>query len=116
VPGVQELVEWASQNYEIGLFSNNLPGFTDQMIQDGKIPQVKYDAIVDSSKVGYLKPDPKIFETAQQMAGMEPREILLIDNDRPNLIAADRAGWQVVWFDDLDPSSSIARAKEALTF
>ena len=116
MPGVKELVEWVSENYEIGLLSNNLPGFIDGMIQKGVIPQVKYNAIVDSSKVGALKPGPKIFEMAQQMAAMEPREILLIDNDRPNLIAADQAGWQVVWFDDLDPEGSIARARESLAF
>lgn len=116
MPEIKEFVEWAAQNYEVGLLSNNLPGFIDEMRQKGIIPDVKYDAVVDSSKVGILKPDSKIFETAQQLANMEPREILLIDNDRPNLIAADRAGWQVVWFDDLNPEDSIARAKEALAF
>jgi FMN phosphatase YigB (HAD superfamily)/DNA-binding XRE family transcriptional regulator len=116
MPEINVFVDWAAENYEIGLLSNNLPGFIDEMIQTGKIPPVKYDAIVDSSKVGMLKPDSKIFETASQLAGMEPREILLIDNDRPNLITADREGWQVVWFDDLDPAASIARAKESLAF
>jgi HAD superfamily hydrolase (TIGR01509 family) len=116
MPGIDPFVEWVAQHYEIGLLSNNLPGFIDEMRQKGIIPDVKYAAVVDSSKVGSLKPHPKIFETAQQLASVEPREILLIDNDRPNLIAADRVGWQVVGFDDLDPEGSIARAKEALAF
>lgn len=116
MPGVKELVDWTAGHYEIGLLSNNLPGFIDEMIQNGIIPKVKYDVIVDSSKVGCLKPEPAIFEKAVQLASMEPSEILLIDNDRPNLIAADRQGWQVVWFDDMDPEDSIARAREALVF
>jgi HAD superfamily hydrolase (TIGR01509 family) len=116
MPGMHEFVDWAAANYEIGLFSNNMPGFTDEMIREGKLPQVKYDSIIDSSKVGALKPEPKIFEAAKQLTNMEPKEILLIDNDRPNLIAADKAGWQVVWFDDLDPEGSITRAREALAF
>lgn len=116
MPEVHDLVNWVAENYEIGLFSNNLPGFTDEMIQEGKIPRIKYDAIIDSSKVGFLKPDSRMFEAALQMANMEPREILLIDNERPNLVAADRAGWQVVWFDDLDPAGSINRTREALAF
>jgi HAD superfamily hydrolase (TIGR01509 family) len=116
MPEINPFVEWVSQNYEVGLLSNNLPGFIEEMIQKVIIPNVKYDVIVDSSKVGTLKPNPKIFEIAQQLAAAEPREIILVDNDRPNLIAADRAGWQVVWFDDLDPAGSIARAKEALAF
>ncbi|HEU4610065.1 MAG TPA: helix-turn-helix domain-containing protein [Chitinophagaceae bacterium] len=116
MPGIADLVDWAAENYEIGLLSNNLPGFIDEMCQNGKIPNAGYKAIVDSSKVGLLKPDPKIFEAAQQLAAVESREILLVDNDRPNLIAADRLGWQVVWFDDLDPAGSIGRVKESLAF
>jgi len=116
MPDVKEFVEWAAENYELGLLSNNLPGLIDEMIKNGTLPNVKYDAVVDSSKTGLLKPDPKIFEAAQQLANMPAGEILLIDNDRPNLIAADQLGWQVIWFDDLDPAGSIARAKEALAF
>jgi HAD superfamily hydrolase (TIGR01509 family) len=116
MPDIVPFVQWVAENYEVGLFSNNLPGFIDEMIQKELLPNIKYDAIVDSSKIGMLKPDPKIFAAAQQLAAMEPREILLIDNDRPNLIAADQLGWQVVWFDDLDPANSITRAREVLAF
>ncbi|MGH7156740.1 MAG: HAD-IA family hydrolase [Candidatus Saccharimonadales bacterium] len=116
MPEIKSFVEWTADNYEVGLLSNNLPGFIDEMRQKGIIPDVKYDSVVDSSKVGLLKPDPKIFEAAQELASVAPSEILLIDNDRPNLISADRAGWQVVWFDDLDPAGSIARAKDTLAF
>lgn len=116
MPGVTDFTRWAAENYRIGLLSNNMPGLIEAMLQNGTLPGVRYDEIVDSSKVGLLKPDQKIFEKAQQMAGVEAKEILLIDNDRPNLIAADQAGWQVAWFDDLDPLGSIERAKDALAF
>jgi len=72
--------------------------------------------VVDSSKVGAIKPEPKIYEVAQELAAAEPSEILLIDNERPNLTAADRAGWQVLSFDDFQPGESIAHAKEILAF
>ncbi|MGA3150611.1 MAG: helix-turn-helix domain-containing protein [Candidatus Saccharimonadales bacterium] len=116
VPGVEEFVEWAAQHYEVGLISNNMPGFIDEMIHNKIVPDVKYTVAIDSSKVGIIKPEAKIYELGQEMAAVEPREILLIDNERPNLIAADRAGWQVIWFDDLDPEDSIERAKAALEF
>jgi HAD superfamily hydrolase (TIGR01509 family) len=116
MPGVKELVEWAAEHYEIGLLSNNLPGIVDELRQRHIVPDVKYTAVVDSSKVGSLKPSTEIFEKAQQLAGVEAKEILLIDNDRPNLITADRVGWQGIWFDDLDPQGSITRTKDALAF
>lgn len=116
MPAIKEFVDWTAQNYETGLMSNSAPGFLDEMISNGLIPDGPYDAIVDSSKVGAIKPEPKIFEIAQEMAGVEAREILLIDNERPNLTAADKAGWQVLSFDDFQPEDGIAHAKHTLAF
>ena len=116
MPDVKPLVEWVGQHYEVGLLSNNLPGLIDRLRATSKIPDVSYKAIVDSSKVGLLKPNPKIFELAQQLAGVDPSEILLIDDSRPNLVAADRAGWHVLEFDELEPAETIDRIKQALEF
>jgi FMN phosphatase YigB (HAD superfamily)/DNA-binding XRE family transcriptional regulator len=116
MPGVKEFVEWCAEYYQVGLLSNTAPGFLDEMRSRGLIPDVNYDAIVDSSKIGSVKPEPKIFDAAQALASVEPNEILLIDNERPNLTAADKNGWQVLSFDDFDPASSIAQARETLVF
>ena len=116
MPEVKEFVEWCAKYYEVGLLSNTAPGFLDEMRGSGLIPDVAYNAVVDSSKVGAIKPEPKIYEVAQELAAAEPSEILLIDNERPNLTAADRAGWQVLSFDDFQPGESIAHAKEILAF
>lgn len=116
MPHIVELVHWIAENYEIGIFSNSFPGFIDEMRHQNIIPDVPYKVVVDSSKVGCIKPDPKIYETAQELAAVEPREILLIDNERPNLTTADRAGWHTVWFDETQPEESIERAKKALEF
>jgi FMN phosphatase YigB (HAD superfamily)/DNA-binding XRE family transcriptional regulator len=116
IPHVGELVDWIAQNYKLGILSNNFPGITDMLRQEKIIPDVHYEVVVDSASVGLVKPDPRMYEKAQEMAAVEPREILLIDNERPNLTAADHAGWQVVMFDELDPESSIQRVKKALEF
>jgi HAD superfamily hydrolase (TIGR01509 family) len=116
MPEVQEFVDWCAKYYEVGLLSNTAPGFLDEMRAGGLIPDVAYDAVVDSSKVGSIKPEDKIYKVAQELAAAEPGEILLIDNERPNLTAADRMGWQVLSFDDFQPGESIAHAKEILAF
>ena len=77
------------------------------------IPDINYDAMVDSSKVG-SKPEPKIFEVAQELASVASNE-LLIDNERPNH-AAQQQPLASVSFDDFDPASSIAQARETLAF
>lgn len=116
MPQIKEFVEWTAKYYEVGLISNSAPGFLEEMLAGGLIPDVNYDAVVDSSKVGSIKPEYKIYEVAQELAAVEPNEILLIDNERPNLTAADHAGWQVLSFDDFDPAESIAQAKHYLAF
>jgi len=116
MPGVKEFVEWTAKYYEVGLLSNSVPGFLEEMRAEGLIPDITYDAVVDSSKVGSIKPEEKIYHIAQELAAVEPKEILLIDNERPNLTAADKAGWQVLSFDDFQPNESIAHAKHYLAF
>lgn len=116
MPGMEDLVRWTAKYYEVGLLSNTMPGFIEALQAEGLIPKVNYTAIVDSSKVGIVKPEPKIYVTAQQLAAMEPAEILFIDESRANLNPADRAGWHVLRFDDYNPEESIERIKQSLAF
>ena len=116
MPGMDGLLRWTAEHYEIGILSNNAPGFIEELKQKGLIPDVEFKVVVDSCKVGAVKPEAKIYEVAQELATMEPNEILLIDDTRPFLTAADRAGWQVLWFDEDDPQDSIARIKRHLEF
>jgi hypothetical protein len=39
---------------------------------------------------------------------------MLVDDTRPNLMAAQREGWHVLWFDEYRPEESIKRIKSAL--
>lgn len=111
---MQELLEWASQNYYVGLLSNIMPGFIDRMMREGVLPRVHYSQVIDSSVEKAVKPEPRIFEIAQQRAGVAPEEILLIDDSRPNLMAAEKQGWKVLWFDDYRPDESAARIRASL--
>ncbi|HSX53054.1 MAG TPA: HAD-IA family hydrolase [Patescibacteria group bacterium] len=111
---MQELVRWASKNYRVGLLSNIMPGFIDVMRSKGLIPEANYAAIVDSSKVGCIKPDRQIYEVAQQMANCPSDQILLVDDSRTNVMAAEKMGWHVLWFDDYRPSESAKRIRAVL--
>jgi len=111
---MHELVEWASKKYKVGLLTNIAGGIIELLIQHKRIPDVTYTAIVDSSKVGVIKPDPKIYEIAESMAGVPSHEILLIDDTRANLSPAQEAGWHVMWFDDYDSQESSYQVRKAL--
>lgn len=111
---MRELVAWAASQYHVGLLSNIMPGFIDEMFEKKILPDVTYTSIIDSSKVGAIKPEPKIYEVAQDWAECNPEEILLIDDSRANLMAAERMGWHVLWFDDYRPAESVQHVRDAL--
>jgi FMN phosphatase YigB (HAD superfamily)/DNA-binding XRE family transcriptional regulator len=114
VPHMSELLDWVNKYYGVGLLTNIMPGLLDQLRERGFIPNIAYDAIIDSSEVNLLKPERKIYELAIERAGCSPNEILFVDDSRTNLMAAEKFGWHVLWFDDLHPDESAAHIREAL--
>jgi FMN phosphatase YigB (HAD superfamily)/DNA-binding XRE family transcriptional regulator len=114
IPAMHEMVQWTAQHYRVGLLTNIMPGFVDIMLEKGMLPDVGYDAIIDSSRVGAIKPEVKMYEIAASKAGVPPGEILFVDDSRMNLMAAEKQGWHVLWFDDYRPDESVARIKSAL--
>jgi FMN phosphatase YigB (HAD superfamily)/DNA-binding XRE family transcriptional regulator len=114
IPEMQEMARWAADNYHVGLLSNIMPGFIEDMLKNGLLPHISYTAIIDSSAVGAIKPEQRIYEIAQEKALVKPEEILLVDDSRSNLMAAEKMGWHVLWFDDYRPEESVLRIRTAL--
>ena len=113
-PGMAELLSWVSKNYRVGILTNTMPNLVHLMIEKGLLPQISYDAIIDSSEVHAIKPDDRIYEIAAERAGVAPSEILLIDDDRPNLVAAGQMGWHAMKFQAYQPEESIVAISTAL--
>ncbi|MDB5163837.1 MAG: hypothetical protein JWS12_455 [Candidatus Saccharibacteria bacterium] len=111
---MKELLGWAANNYQVGLLSNIMPGQIKAMQAKHLLPEVPYTAIIDSSEVHAIKPEPEIYAIAAQRANCQPQEILLVDDSRTNLMAAEHLGWHVLWFDDFNPAASIERIRTAL--
>jgi FMN phosphatase YigB (HAD superfamily)/DNA-binding XRE family transcriptional regulator len=114
IPEMAELLQWAVGYYHVGLLTNIMPGFVQHMVQNGLLPDITYSAIIDSSQVHAIKPEAEIYEAAETKAGCRPSEILLVDDSRSNLMAAEKRGWHVLWFDDYLPGESATRVRAAL--
>ncbi len=114
IPIMDELVHWTALHYKVGLLTNIMPGFIDKLRQRGLLPNVHYDVIIDSSVEGHIKPEASIFKTATKRAGCPKEEILFIDDSRTNVMAAEKQGWHVLWFDDYRADESADRIKQAL--
>lgn len=114
IPAMHELVKWAAEHYRVGLLTNIMPGFVDIMLEKGLLPNAGYEAIIDSSQVKAIKPEAEIYGVAMEKAHCPPGEILLVDDSRVNLMAAEKQGWHVLWFDDYRPDESVERIKNSL--
>ena len=114
IPEMHTLVAWAAEHYQVGLLSNIMPGFIDALLARELLPNINYTSIIDSSEVGAIKPEPEVYKIAEQRAGVPANEILLVDDARSNLMAAEKMGWHVLWFDDYRPIESAERVRETL--
>ena len=111
---MHELARWAVGQYRIGLLTNLMPGILEMLKQRQLIPDLPYTSIIDSSAVGAIKPEEKIYEIAEQKAGVPATELLLVDDSRANLMPAQHRGWHVLWFDDFSPDESAKRVQKVL--
>lgn len=111
---MQDILKWSLTKYKVGLLTNIMPGQLQAMKRSGALPDVTYDVVIDSSEVGVIKPESKIFDIALERAGVRPEEVLLIDDSRVNIMAAEKKGWQVLWFDDTRLEEAVERVKIVL--
>jgi epoxide hydrolase-like predicted phosphatase len=64
-----------------------------------RFPEVLFfDEYVLSYEVGFIKPDPRIYELALEKAGVPPDECVFIDDLRENIEAARRWGVETIHF------------------
>ena len=61
-----------------------------------------FDIIVESSKVGVRKPETRFYELACEMAGVEPAEVVFLDDLGVNLKPARTMGMTTIKVDDPD--------------
>ena len=118
VEGIEEMhecVREVAKIHRVGILSNTHEGLIEKLMKKGMVPDIDYACIVDSSQVGAIKPEQRMYEIAEEMAGASGEEILFVDDSRANLIAAERMGWRVMWFDYYRPADSVKKLKEALS-
>ncbi len=98
---------------KIGLLTNQYPNMFHAGIKKGLLPNVSWDVIVDSSIVGFQKPDREIFKYAEKQSGVKGKEILFIDNTFEHIDVAKTFGWQTYLYDSSNPIKS---SKDLLDF
>lgn len=92
------------------ILSNSGPGARERERHHGF--EDVTDDIVYSHEVGLAKPDPAAYELTVRRLGVEPHEVLFLDDVAVNVDAARRAGWHAVLH--RDTATSIAEMERVI--
>ena len=109
IPQTHEFIREIAPKYAMGLLTNAEYGAMKYAKQKRLIPDVPWHAIIDSSALGVIKPEPEIYEVAEKAAGVAPEEIFFIDDVEEHITVAKSRGWQGMVFDTNDVEGSIQK-------
>jgi 2-haloacid dehalogenase len=73
-----------------------------------------FDGVVLSGEVKLIKPDPAIYELCLQMIGRPANQCLFIDDSQPNIIAAEKLGFDTVHFKSPEQLKAELQARQLL--
>lgn len=105
---LHKLMKDISTNHAVGLLTNIYPGVYQKAIEAGNIPNIPYAFVLQSCDTGFIKPEKQIYELAEQMSGLKPSDILLIDDSQKFITPAQERGWKTYTFNTNIPDSSTA--------
>jgi len=73
-----------------------------------------FEVVVDATYTQILKPDPRAYALVTEALGLPPERCVFVDDQARNIAGAQRAGWQTVHFDVMQPRASFAAALRLL--
>jgi 5'-nucleotidase len=95
---VSSLVNDLSEHYEMGIVTNGLYDPQQKLNNMGLGELLNSDKVFHAEKLGYRKPDPRIYSTALNYFNKKPSETLFIgDSWAHDVIAPMENGMKAIW-------------------
>jgi putative hydrolase of the HAD superfamily len=97
-----------------GLLTNNF--LSGQAEEGNPYAEVlaRFDVVVESSRVGYRKPDPRFYEIACELLDIEPVDAVFLDDLGINLKPARALGMRTIKV--VDPTEALVELQALLPF
>ena len=103
------------KDYKLGCITNNIQNSKNEKVnhlnEAGQVMKI-FDHIIESSKVGLRKPDPRIYYMSCDALGVEPEECIYLDDLGINLKPAREIGMTTIKV--IDPNEAINEVKKYL--
>lgn len=99
-----DLVKSLKQRYQLFVLSNTNPfhiqQINQQMIRDGNPPlESLFQKVYYSYQLHLSKPNPEIYQHITRENGLDPSELLFLDDTLANINAAQALGWGTMQID-----------------
>jgi putative hydrolase of the HAD superfamily len=117
-PEMAEAVRRCAERLVCVCLTNNFAGggLMADPAHAGDLARVRalFHHVIESSKVGLRKPDPRIYLLACETMGLEPAEVVFLDDLGINLRPARELGMTTIKV--VDPAQALADLEEAVGF
>jgi putative hydrolase of the HAD superfamily len=119
---VVEAIRRCRARLKTGLLTNNFSPITTDDEADARRsarPEVGavldlFDVVVESSRVGHRKPDPRFYELACELLAIEPDEAVFLDDLGVNLKPAKAMGMTTIKV--IDPNEALRELESIVGF
>ncbi|NQV08635.1 HAD family phosphatase [Candidatus Woesearchaeota archaeon] len=98
---VLELIKKLKKNYKLGLLSNQIEDWLEEVIEEHKLDEV-FNVIVTSYESKLAKPDIAIFKETVKRLGVKPAECVYVDDLETNIPPAKKVGMKTILFRDFE--------------
>jgi putative hydrolase of the HAD superfamily len=112
-PAMVEAVRRCGEKLRTGLVTNNFIMVEEEQSQHPETIAL-FDVVIESSKSGLRKPDPRIYELACRELQVEPEEVVFLDDLGINLKPARAMGMTTIKV--TDPDVALAELEEVVGF
>jgi putative hydrolase of the HAD superfamily len=122
-PRMVAALKACKQHFKVGCITNNVvsmhsPGQDESQRAAGAMAQVMplFDAIIESSKAGVRKPDPRIYQMMCELLAVEPAACVYLDDLGINCKPAAGLGLTAIKVVDVDQTLADLSAATGLVF
>jgi putative hydrolase of the HAD superfamily len=122
-PRMVAALKTCKQHFKVGCITNNVvsmhsPGLDEGQRAAGAMGQVMplFDAIIESSKAGVRKPDPRIYLMMCELLAVEPGRCIYLDDLGINCKPAAALGMRAIKVVDVDQTLADLAEATGLTF
>lgn len=96
---VLAMVDDLRKTHRVAMLSNATDALEDKLSHTYGIAD-RFEQILNSARLGFAKPDERVYAELCRRLALEPEEIVFVDDRPENIVAAAAFGLHVAWFVD----------------